>query len=142
MNQTLCESKKFLRQQNEALSNKILDIRYVTDNKQIKLEKAQELTQVSEEEVRKSLASLIRHGLLETSGKDYMLTARVYEAIKSDVEYTRDKTVQYIRAREMIVEYIKMYGSITRSTVQELCGFSEQQARRTLEKCKERALFN
>ena len=36
-----------------------------------------------------------------------MLTARVYEAVKSDVEYARDKTVQYIRAKEMIVEYIK-----------------------------------
>lgn len=63
-----------------------------------------------------------------------MLTARVYEAVKSDVEYTRDKTVQYIRAKEMIVEYIKKHGSITKSTVQVLCGFSEQQARRTLEK--------
>lgn len=63
-----------------------------------------------------------------------MLTARVYEAVKSDVEYTRDKAVQYIRAKEMIVEYIKKHGSTTKSTVQVLCGFSEQQARRTLEK--------
>ncbi len=28
-----------------------------------------------------------------------MLTAKVYEALKSDVEYTRDKTVQYIKAK-------------------------------------------
>lgn len=114
--------------------SELMILRYVADNKQIKLDKAQELTQVSEEEVRKSLSNLIRYGLLEMSGKDYMLTARVYEAVKSDVEYTRDKTVQYIRAKEMIVEYLKMHGSITKATVQELCGFSEQQARRTLEK--------
>ena len=44
---------------------------------------------------------------LEYQGKDYMLTARVYEAVKSDIEYTRDKTIQYIRAKEMIIEYIK-----------------------------------
>ena len=74
------------------------------------------------------------YGLLETSGKDYMLTARVYEAVKSDVEYTRDKTVQYIRAKEMIVEYIKKHGYIDKSTVQLLCGFTEKQTRRTLEK--------
>lgn len=71
---------------------------------------------------------------LEYQGKDYMLTARVYEAVKSDIEYTRDKTIQYIRAKEMIIEYIKKHGSANKSTVQELCGFSEQQARRTLEK--------
>lgn len=28
-----------------------------------------------------------------------MLTAKVYEALKSNVEYTRDKTVQYIKAK-------------------------------------------
>lgn len=114
--------------------SELMILRYVADNKQIKLDKAQELTQVSEDEVRKSLTNLIKYGLLETSSKDYMLTARVYEAVKSDVEYTRDKTIQYIRAKEMIIEYIKKHGSTNKSTVQELCGFSEQQARRTLEK--------
>lgn len=111
-------------------------LRYVTENKKIKISKAQELTQVSEDEVRKSFVNLIKYGLIELSGKDYMLTARVYEAVKSDVEYARDKTVQYIRAKEMIVEYIKKHGFITKATVQELCGFSEQQARRALEKMK------
>lgn len=71
-------------------------LRYVAKNKQIKLEKAQELTQVLEGDARKSLSILIGYGLLEVSGKGYMLTARVYEAVKSDVDYTRDKTVQYI----------------------------------------------
>lgn len=65
------------------------------------------MAQAPEEEVRKSISNFIKYGLLEASGKDYMLTARVYEAIKSDVEYTRDKTVQYIKAKEMIAEYIK-----------------------------------
>lgn len=58
--------------------------------------------------------------------------------VKSDVEYTRDETVQYIRAKETIVEYIKKHGSTTKSMVQELCGFSEQQARRTLKNAKRR----
>ena len=114
--------------------SELMILRYVADNRQIKFDKSQELTQVSEDEVRRSLANLVRYGLLETSGKDYMLTARVYEAIKSDVEYTRDKKIQYIRAKEMITEYIKMQGFITKVTVQELCGFTEKQARGTLEK--------
>ncbi len=114
----------------------LMILRYIAENKKIKLGKAQQLTQVSEDEVRKSFGNLMKYGLIELSGRDYMLTARVYEMVKSDVEYTRDKTVQYIRAKEMITEYIKKHGFITKSTVQELCGFSEQQARRTLEKMK------
>jgi ATP-dependent DNA helicase RecG len=119
----------------------LMILRYVVENKKIKAGIAQELTQVSEDEVRKSFANLIKYGLIELFGKDYMLTARVYDAIKSDVEYTRDKTVRYIRAKEMIFEYIKKHGFITKSTVQELCGFSEQQARRTLEKMKKEGMI-
>ena len=29
---------------------------------------------------------------------------KVYEALKSDVEYTRDKMVQYIKTKNMILE--------------------------------------
>ena len=47
------------------------------------------------------------------------------------------RTVQYIKAKDMIIEYIKLQGYINRSTVQELCGFTDQQARRTIEKMKE-----
>lgn len=70
-----------------------------------------------------------------------MLTVRVYEALKSDVKYTRDKTVQYIRAKEMIVEYIKKHGHIDKSTVQLLCGFTEKQTQRTLEKMQHEGII-
>ena len=63
-----------------------------------------------------------------------MLTARVYEAVKSQIEYTRDKVVQYIKAREMILEYLRMNKSIKNSVIRELCGFSKQQARTTIDK--------
>mgnify|MGYP000045982035 FL=1 len=43
--------------------------------------------------------------MIEIVGKEYMLTAKVYEALKSDVEYTRDKTVQYIKAKNMLIKY-------------------------------------
>lgn len=112
----------------------LMILRYTMENSKIKLAKVQELAQISEDEARKCLMELVKWGLIEATGKDYMLTARVYEAVKSDVEYTRDKTVQYIKAKSMIVEYIKKHGNINKSTVQVLCGFSDQQARRTIEK--------
>ncbi len=112
----------------------LMILRYIVENRKIRLAKAQELAQISADEARKSLMELVKWGLIEVSGVDYMLTARVYEAVKSDVEYTRDKTVQYIKAKFMVVEYIKKHGYINKSTVQLLCGFTETQARRTLEK--------
>ena len=54
---------------------------------------------------QKSLNSLIRDGLIEVSGKEYMLTAKMYEAVKSDIEYTQDKVLQYVKAKGRIMEY-------------------------------------
>ena len=122
--------------------SELMILRYVAENKQIKLEKTQELTQVSEEDARKSLSNLIKYGLLEVSGKSYMLTARVYEAVKSDVDYTRDKIVQYIRAKNMILEYLEINGTIKNSKIRELCGFTKQQARSTIDKMIEEKLID
>ena len=63
-----------------------------------------------------------------------MLTAKVYEALKSDVEYTRDKTVQYIKAKNMILEYLQTNDQITSAKIQEMCGFTKQQARSVIDK--------
>jgi ATP-dependent DNA helicase RecG len=75
------------------------------------------LTQVPLEEVKKTLNTLSKKGLLQLTGKDYMLSARVYENIKTTVEYTQDKTIQYIKAREMIRDYISYNKYITMAIV-------------------------
>ena len=76
----------------------------------------------------------MRFGLIEIVGKEYMLTASVYEAVKSQVEYTRDKVVQYIKAKDMIMEYLSTNNSIANAIIRELCGFTKQQVRTTIEK--------
>lgn len=116
--------------------SQLMILRYIVENRKIKLSDAQRIAQVTDQDVRKCCAELMKFGLIEIVGKEYMLTARVYNAVKSDVDYTRDRVVQYIKAKDMIIEYIKIHGFITRITVQELCGFSNQQARRALEKMK------
>lgn len=78
----------------------LMILRYVTENKQIKLSDAKDLVQLSLEDTRKCCFNLVKLGLIETVGKEYMLTARVYEMVKSDVQYTRDKVVQYIKAEQ------------------------------------------
>lgn len=121
--------------------SQLMILRYIVENRKVKLADMQHVAQISAEDARKCCAELMKFGLIEIIGKEYMLTARVYEAVKSDIEYTRDKTVQYIKAKEMIIEYIKTQGDINRRTVQELCGFTEQQARRTIEKMQKEGII-
>ena len=91
-----------------------------------------------------SCNELINDGLIEIVGKEYMLTAKVYEALKSDVEYTRDKTIQYIKAKNMILEYLqsnKSNSRITSAKIQEMCGFTKQQARGVIDKMRGEGLL-
>lgn len=119
----------------------LMILRYLSENKKIKLSKAQELTQSPLDEIKKTCNTLIKKGLIQLIGKEYMLTARVYENIKTSVEYAQDKVVQYIKAKEMIREYIERNGSINNTTVRELCGFSKSQARHTLKKMREEGII-
>ena len=85
---------------------------------------------------------MINNGLIEIVGKEYMLTAKVYEALKSDVEYTRDKTIQYIKAKNMILEYLQSNDKITSAKIQEMCGFTKQQARIVIDKMRNEKLLD
>ena len=114
----------------------LMILRYLTDNKRIALSEAQELTQLPILEARKSCNDLTKNGLIELSGKEYMLTPKVYEAIKSDVEYTQDKTIQFIKAKSRILEYLEQENSITNEKIRELCGFTKQQARVVIDRMR------
>ena len=81
--------------------------------------------------------------------KEYKLYTGVYvwmcdqnkEELKSDVEYTRDKTVQYIKAKNMILEYLQTNDQITSAKIQEMCGFTKQQARSVIDKMRSEGLI-
>ncbi len=112
----------------------LMILRYLTDNKRIILSEAQELTQLPLTETRKSCNNLVRDGLIGLSGKEYMLTAKVYDAIKSDVEYTQDTVIRYVKAKSLIEEYLQSAEFITNEKIRELCGFTRNQVRRTVDK--------
>lgn len=125
-----------LRQRNFTLAE-LMILRYLMDNSRISLAEAVNLSQGTREITQKSLNNLSRDGLIEISGKEYMLTAKMYEAVKSDIEYMQDKVLQYVKAKGRILEYIQKTGSITNAKVQELCGYTRQQARSTLDKMRD-----
>ena len=129
------------KQQEVLPLSELMILRYLAENKQIKLSEAKALTQIPQEEVKRSCNNLIKKGLIETAGKNYMLTARVYDAVKSEVEYTRDKTIRYIKAKNMILDYLDSNEVITNIVIQELCGFTKQQARATIDKMRQEGLL-
>lgn len=119
----------------------LMILRYLTDNRRISMSGIEELIQGSHELAQKNCNSLIKDGLIEVSGREYMLTAKTYEAIKTAVDDTKDKSIQYIKAKEMILEYIRENSSITNEKTRELCGFTKQQARMTLDKMRKENLI-
>lgn len=121
--------------------SELMIMRYLTDRKRVTISGIQDITQTTEDVARKSCSRLVKFGLIEVVGKSYMLTARAYEAVKSDVDYTRDRVIRYIKAKDMIIEYIHTNGAITNSKIQELCGFSKQQARSTIDKLKAESII-
>ena len=119
----------------------LMILRYLTDNKRIILSEAQELIQLPLIETRKSCNNLVRDGLIGLSGKEYMLTAKVYDAIKSDVEYTQDTVIRYVKAKSLIEEYLQSAEFITNEKIRELCGFTRQQARTTLDRMRSEGIL-
>ena len=128
------------RQKNFSLQE-LMILRYLTDNGKTTFSELETISQSDEDDTRKGCSSLVNDGLIELSGREYMLTARVYERVKKDVDYTRDKLIQYVRAKEMIIEYTTKSGSITNEKVRELCGFTRQQARSTLDRMRKEKIL-
>ena len=116
-------------------------LRDLMDNRKEQLSELSGKVQKSLDETKKSCNELVSRGLIEIVGREYMLTAKVYEALKSDVEYTRDKTVQYIKAKNMILEYLQTNDQITSPKIQEMCGFTKQQARSVIDKMRSENLI-
>ena len=119
-------------------------LRDLIDNRKELLSVLANTVQKSLDETKKSCNKLIANGLIEIVGKEYMLTAKVYEVLKSDIEYTRDKTIQYIKAKNMIIDYLETENNdrITSAKIQEMCGFTKQQARSTIDKMRSEGILD
>lgn len=108
--------------------SELMVLRYLKDNSKITVPETERLVQGDRDQAQNACNNLKRYGLIELSGNEYMLTAKIYDELKNSVDYTKDKAIQYIKAREMILEYIRDRGFINNELVRELCGFSRKQA--------------
>ena len=137
---------KFIANEENGLSrsfslSELMILRYLKDNRKITMSEAEILIQEARDQAQNACNNLKRYGLIELSGNEYMLTANIYDELKNSVDYTKDKAIQYIKAREMILEYIRDRGFINNELVRELCGFSQKQARIILQRMRKENLI-
>lgn len=137
---------KFIANEENVLSrsfslSELMILRYLKDNRKITMSEAEILIQEARDQAQNACNNLKRYGLIELSGNEYMLTAKIYDELKNSVDYTKDKAIQYIKAREMILEYIRDRGFINNELVRELCGFSQKQARIILQRMRKENLI-
>ena len=97
---------------------------------------AAQLIQKPEAEARAVLERLVERGLLEPrgekKGRSYHLSAAVYRGIGQEAAYVRVRGFEPEQQRQMVLQYAKKHGKITRREVAELCQVSNFQAIRLL----------
>ena len=120
----------------------VMILHYLKENKSINIEEATKLAQLEGVDIRNILNELVEAGYLERNNRKFIFTQRVYGLFGEDIGYIKDKTVDYIKAKTMILEYIEQKGSITNKTVQDLCCYDERKVRYILSKMKEDGIIS
>lgn len=98
--------------------------------------RAGSLFQVSRDEARWILNSLVERGFLESRGhgrgRAYHLAAALYRELGESSAYVRTRGFDRIQQEQMVLTYVGKHGSITRSDAAELCRLTPDQASRLL----------
>ena len=98
------------------------------------------LIQKGTTEARRVLEHLHELGLVEgrgeRSGRIYHLSSSLYKRFHMKAEYLRAKGFEPIQQEQMIIEYVRKHGKITRSEVMDLCKLNGFQATRVLKRIR------
>ncbi len=69
-----------------------------------------------------------------TRGRSYTLSAHVYKRLHLEAEYVRAKGFEPLQCEQMILDYVRIHGSIRRSEAADLCRVTPGQARSLLKR--------
>lgn len=87
---------------------------------------------------RSVLERLVEAGLVEArgvkKGRTYTLSPQVYRELGQSADYVRQAGFEPIQQEQMVLQYVRTHGRITRKEAVELCRISEDQASRLLRK--------
>ncbi len=106
--------------------------------RRIDSDEAGRLIQKGKTEGRAVLERLHEQGYVEArgarKGRSYHFAAAVYRRFEMKAEYVRAKGFEPLQQEQMVLEYAKTHGRITRSEAAEMCRLSGPQASRLLSK--------
>ena len=106
---------------------------------------ASRLLQKPEPDARAVLERLVEFGLVEgrgaRRGRSYMLSAATYRRLGAPAACVRQRGFERIQWEQMVLQYVRAHGRITRREAAELCRISSPQARHLLSKLVEKGLL-
>ena len=108
--------------------SELMILRYLFENKKINLSQSKKITQRSISEVRHALIHLEKLNFIEQSGNVYIMTPSMYHQVKSDINYTQDQSVTYLKSKNLILDYLDTRESINNETIREWCRCTKKQA--------------
>jgi len=114
----------------------LIVLSHLRHDRRLSVAEAAAAIQKDESAARTVLERLVESGLVEargvTKGRVYTLSAKVYRAIGQSAGYVRQAGFDPIQQEQMVLQYVRKHGRITRKDASELCRLSEDQASRLL----------
>ena len=110
----------------------LLILNALWQERSLSTEEVAHLIQKSQSEARTRLSRLVERGLLEASGatraRTWQLAAAIYRSFGQAVGYVRQRGFEPLQQEQMVLQYARQQGRITRSEVADLCLVSPSRA--------------
>ena len=130
--------KKREKEGKELGLDELLILSALKRRRELSLAEASRILQLDIERSKEILNQMCAKGLLEKSGikkgRIYRLSGILYKELGGTVNYIREKGIDELRYKELIIEYVKKYGEVTNRIVRELLGVDKYKASRLLKK--------
>ncbi len=120
------------RRQRPFTLEELLILSHLWREREVDTHEVSRFIQQDESVARRVLERLVEDGLVEPRGRTrsrrYHLSALVYREVGTPAAYVRRSGFDRLQMEQMILEYVKAHGQITRREVMDLCKVNENQA--------------
>jgi ATP-dependent DNA helicase RecG len=114
----------------------LLLLRACTEQRTLSTDEAARVLQSDAEHARAVLARMVDAGVLEPRGerraREYHLSAEMYRALGDKSGYVRTRGFEPLQQEQMVLQYARQHGQITRREAADLCRVAPAQASRLL----------
>lgn len=126
------------RTQRRIALDALIVLAHLRTQRRIDLAEAAHVIQKNEFVTRGVIERLVEAGIIEAHGatknRSYTLSPRVYRELGQSADYVRQAGFEPIQQAQMVIQYVKKHGRITRKDVVDLCHVTEDQATYLLRK--------